>query len=225
VLGRQLAALNAYRVVGGYDPEAQAYYLTFYYFDGDAPKVRTVAFSERGKGFSGDYSFASYTYAALGEYMYSFDAGNLYRHDTLAPKNTFYGTLYPGSAVIVPNGGAKESKEWLSLAYHGTDAWDTPLLENEQEGGRVQRSRTYASWAAFSLGAWTVALRKNMLKPVYDRQAVLITDPDRLLQMGEPMQSSWLRVKLEILSDKPVRLDAVDINFNFLTGQQAKPTR
>lgn len=206
---------------GGYDPESETYFLTFGATNG--LPARTIGFSERGaKGFCGDYSFASSTYATVGPAMYSFKDSLAYRHSQLAARATFYGTTYPLRVGWIANEGVKVSKEWLSLAAHGSHEWTATLLENEQSGGVKQRSRTMASWGRFQLGAFVVALRRDELQPVR-RGGVMLTNPDELLHRGNPLQSPWLSITMEATAIKPLRLDAVTINFNYLQGQQPVP--
>ena len=88
----------------------------------------TLTYSESSKGFPSFYSFYPDFMIGMNNYLYSFNKGQLYRHNTNATRNKFYNVVAPSQISTVINEQPLESKVFKTIGLESTDAWSTEML-------------------------------------------------------------------------------------------------
>ena len=63
----------------------------------------TLTYSETSKGWPSFYSFIPEKTIGMNNYLYSFKGGKLYRHNTNALRNNYYGVQYNSSISSIFN--------------------------------------------------------------------------------------------------------------------------
>ena len=94
----------------------------------------TLTYSPDVEGWPSFYSFIPDFMIGMNNYFYSFNGGNLYRHNTNAVRNQFYGTNYPSTMTSVFNAAPAENTLWKTIELESDVSWYTELETNIQEG-------------------------------------------------------------------------------------------
>jgi hypothetical protein len=92
------------------------------------------------KGVQGWVSFYSYFpdyMIGMNNYFYTFKGGDLYRHNTGADRNTFYGTAYKSTLRSVINESPSENKLFKTFMLEGDDSWNTTIVSDQQNTGYI----------------------------------------------------------------------------------------
>ena len=87
----------------------------------------TLTYSESSKGFPSFYSFYPDFMIGMNNYLYSFNKGQLYRHNTNATRNKFYDAITPSQISTVINQQPLETKVFKTIGLESTDAWGVDL--------------------------------------------------------------------------------------------------
>ena len=93
------------------------------------------------KGVQGWVSFYSYYpdyMIGMNNYFYTFKGGDLYRHNTNANRNTFYGTAYKSTLKSVINESPSENKLFKTFMLEGDDSWKTTIVSDQQDTGYIE---------------------------------------------------------------------------------------
>jgi len=93
------------------------------------------------KGVQGWVSFYSYFpdyMIGMNNYFYTFKGGDLYRHNTNANRNTFYGTAYKSTLKSVINESPSENKLFKTFMLEGDDSWKTTIVSDQQDTGYIE---------------------------------------------------------------------------------------
>ncbi len=88
----------------------------------------TITYSEGSKGFPSFYSYFPDYMIGMNNYLYSFNKGQLYRHNTNDTRNSYYGTTYASTIKTVINEMPLDNKLFKTLNLESTDAWSAELL-------------------------------------------------------------------------------------------------
>lgn len=88
----------------------------------------TLTYSENSKGFPSFYSYFPDYMIGMNNYLYSFKNGQLYRHNTNAIRNSYYGTTYNSTIKTVINEAPLDNKLFKTLNLESTDAWSAEIL-------------------------------------------------------------------------------------------------
>jgi len=89
----------------------------------------TLTYSENSKGFPSFYSYFPDYMIGMNNYLYSFKNGQLYRHNTNATRNSYYGSTSTGSMIkTVINEAPLDNKLFKTLNLESTDAWSAEIL-------------------------------------------------------------------------------------------------
>ncbi len=88
----------------------------------------TLTYSEGSKGFPSFYSYNPEYMIGMNNYFYSFKNGQLYRHNTNATRNSYYGVTYSSSIKTVINETPLDNKLFKTLNLESTDAWSAEIL-------------------------------------------------------------------------------------------------
>jgi hypothetical protein len=96
----------------------------------------TLTYSEGAKGWPSFYSYIPEWLIGTNNYLYSFQDGQLWRHNVNNNRSTFYGTTFPSSVQTVLNASPLEPKVYKTLELVGTPGvgWGTGIISNLQGG-------------------------------------------------------------------------------------------
>jgi len=98
----------------------------------------TLTYSEMVEGWVSFYSFIPDWMIVMNNYFYTFKGGNLYRHNTNATRNNFYGVQYNSMVKSVFNDAPLENKLFKTVDIQGDDVWAATLVTDIQDTGFVQ---------------------------------------------------------------------------------------
>ena len=138
------------RIVGGYDIHTKKYELsiqpqgTFKAITPDLEQYKTLSFDESVKGWTSFYTYAPDFMASLGNAFYSFKNGDVYKHysDTTT-RGTFYGTAQPSTVTFIFNPSVSMSKNFKTVNYEGTEAWQGQITTDSDTQERLLGIRPY----------------------------------------------------------------------------------
>ena len=100
----------------------------------------TLTYSNLVSGWPSFYSYMPDWMIGMNNYFYTFNGGNLYRHNTNAVRNNFYGVQYNSSIKSVLNEAVLDNKLFKTVAIQGDDVWAATLITDIQDSGFVQAS-------------------------------------------------------------------------------------
>ena len=128
----------------------------------------TLSYSETSKGWPSFYSFVPDFMIGMNSYFYSFKGGNIFRHNTGAARNTYYGQYSNSTITSVFNPEPTLSiKLFKTLSYEATTTvvdsnearWEcTRLLTDLTDGNPGSMLETYFEEKE---GEWFSYLRTN----------------------------------------------------------------
>ena len=75
----------------------------------------TLTYSPDVQGWPSFYSYAPDLMIGMNNYFYSFNGGDLYRHNTNELRNQFYGVAYPTKITSVFNESPTENSLWKTI--------------------------------------------------------------------------------------------------------------
>tara|TARA_R100000951_G_scaffold69939_2_gene58881 strand:+ start:8009 stop:8782 length:774 start_codon:yes stop_codon:yes gene_type:complete len=109
----------------------------------------TLTYSASAKGWPSFYSYLPEFMVGMNQYLYSFDGGNLYRHNTNDTRNNFYGSQYSTIIKSVINQQPLENKLFKTLNLEGNAAWGAKLETDLQDTGFIVNSTFVKKEAAY----------------------------------------------------------------------------
>ena len=83
----------------------------------------TLTYSETSKGWPSFYSFIPEKMIGMNNYLYSFKGGKLYRHNTNALRNNYYGVQYNSTISSIFNIKPLEVKLFKTISLESDAAW------------------------------------------------------------------------------------------------------
>jgi hypothetical protein len=95
----------------------------------------------------------------MNNYFYTFKGGNIYRHNTNALRNNFYGVQYNSTLKSVLNDMPLENKLFKTLSLEGDAPWSATMITDLEITGFIQSpwfEKKEASWFSFVRNAGTV---------------------------------------------------------------------
>ena len=87
-------------------------------------KCATVSYAEDVKGWPSFYSFCPEYMIGMNGFFYSFNRGNLYRHNVNETRNNYYGVQYNSTITGVLNIEPKTIKLFKTMSYESDNAWN-----------------------------------------------------------------------------------------------------
>tara|TARA_R100001463_G_scaffold76672_3_gene130820 strand:- start:693 stop:1619 length:927 start_codon:yes stop_codon:yes gene_type:complete len=92
----------------------------------------TLTYSEGVKGWPSFYSFIPEWIQGSNNYLYTFNGGNIWRHNVNNSRANFYGTQHTSSVTTVLNQSSLETKVFKSITLVGTPGvgWGTSIVSN-----------------------------------------------------------------------------------------------
>lgn len=97
----------------------------------------TVSYSPGVKGWPSFYSFIPEYTQGMNNYLYTFNNGQLYRHNTNALRNNFYGVQYNTTIKSVFNKGPLENKLFKTLILESDAPWSATLATDLPQVGSI----------------------------------------------------------------------------------------
>tara|TARA_Y100000401_G_scaffold117561_1_gene127122 strand:+ start:1361 stop:2191 length:831 start_codon:yes stop_codon:yes gene_type:complete len=97
----------------------------------------TLSYSGGVQGFPSFYSYIPNYMVGMNNYFYSFDKGNLFRHNTNDVRNQYYGANYPSTITSVFNESPLESKLFKTISLESDSPWDVDLTSDVQTTGFI----------------------------------------------------------------------------------------
>ena len=119
----------------------------------------TVTYSESSQGWPSFYSFIPDYMIGMNNYFYTFNGGNLFRHNVNETRNNFYGTQYNSMVKSVFNTSPLENKIFKTINLEGSHSWATLAETDIQASGFIESAwyeKKEASFFAFVRNAGTV---------------------------------------------------------------------
>jgi len=97
----------------------------------------TLSYSPAVKGWPSFYSFIPEYTQGMNNYLYTFNNGQLYRHNTNALRNNFYGVQYNTTIKSVFNKGPLENKLFKTLILESDAPWSATLATDLPQVGSI----------------------------------------------------------------------------------------
>ena len=149
----ELAGLNGSgAIVGGYDIHTKKYELSILsngQFSSNTPAqeagtYKTLSFDESVKGWTSFYTYAPDFVASLGNAFYSFKQGKVWKHySATTARGTFYGYGQPSTVEFIFNPNVSMSKNFKTVNYEGTAAWQAQVTTDSDTQERLLGIRPY----------------------------------------------------------------------------------
>jgi hypothetical protein len=98
----------------------------------------TLTYEESVKGFPSFYSYNPDWMIGMNNYFYTFNGGDIYRHNVNENRNTFYEVTYPATIRSVFNDSALENKLFKTINLEGDSTWGVELATDIQDSGFIQ---------------------------------------------------------------------------------------
>lgn len=116
----------------------------------------TITYSEDSKGFPSFYTYCPEFIKGMNQYLYTFQGGNLWRHNTNNTRNNYYGQQYPSRITSVFNEAPLQNKIFKTINLEGDDAWSATLQTDINTDGEINES-----YFELKEGAWFAFVRNN----------------------------------------------------------------
>tara|TARA_R100000808_G_C2154137_1_gene164923 strand:+ start:461 stop:1240 length:780 start_codon:yes stop_codon:yes gene_type:complete len=98
---------------------------------------KTLSYSEEAKGWPSFYSYIPEYMVGMNSYFYSFNGGNLFRHNTNETRNNYYNTQYNSEITAVFNTEPQTIKLFKTMSYESDDRWACTALFTELGSGSM----------------------------------------------------------------------------------------
>ena len=122
----------------------------------------TLSYSEDVKGWPSFYSFLPDYMMGMNGFFYSWNGGNLYRHNTNPLRNNYYGVQYSSTIQSVFNMEPMTIKLFKTMSYESNDAWNCTGLFTDLSTGSIPGSGVpLQTWFVQKEGEWFSFLREN----------------------------------------------------------------
>ena len=141
--------------LGGFDPYSNEYILSSTSPSGEARTEYTLSYSPGVKGWPSFYSFVPEQMIGMNSYFYSFDRGNLYRHNANEIRNNFYGVQYTSKITAVVNDAPSTVKVFKTISLESNSAWDATIT------GDLTSGYIDSTWFSLKEGDYFAHIRRN----------------------------------------------------------------
>lgn len=117
----------------------------------------TLSYSNNAQGWPSFYSFEPDYMRGMNSFFYTWKDGDMYRHNTNATRNEYYGDQYPSTMQSVINDTPQNIKLFKTMSLEGNRAWEcTSLSTNLSVGSMLE---TYFEEKE---GEWFTFIRSNI---------------------------------------------------------------
>jgi hypothetical protein len=98
------------------------------------PTNYTLTYSEISKGWPSFYSYFPDFIVGMNQYLYTFNGGSLYRHNTGAIRNRYYGIDYYSEITGVFNQEPTTTKVFKTIELQSDSSWSCSVNSNLDNG-------------------------------------------------------------------------------------------
>jgi hypothetical protein len=116
----------------------------------------TLTYDDGAKGWVSFYSYNPDWMIGMNNYFYTFNGGNIWRHNTNETRNNFYGVQYNSRIISVINDKPLENKLFKTINIEGDDTWDATLQTDIQTTGFIN-----AEWFEKKEGSYFAFVRNS----------------------------------------------------------------
>jgi len=125
----------------------------------------TLSYAEDVKGWPSFYSYLAEYMIGMNGFFYSFNNGNLYRHNVNETRNNYYGVQYNSTITGVINIEPKTIKLFKTMSYESDDAWNCTSLFTDLGTGSMPGDgippNSLQTWFVQKEGEWFTFLRET----------------------------------------------------------------
>jgi len=126
----------------------------------------TLTYSQGVKGFPSFYSFFPDYIMGMNQYLYTFNKGNLYRHNTNVLRNNYYGIQYNSTVTGVLNDQPLQAKIFKTIELESDGRWATTLITDLQSGSIAAdyyslKEGSFFSFIRYNSGSQNLNLRST----------------------------------------------------------------
>jgi|14BtaG_2_1085337.scaffolds.fasta_scaffold00134_14 hypothetical protein len=97
----------------------------------------TLTYSEAAQGFPSFYSYFPEIIKGMNQFLYTFQGGNLYKHNTNETRNNFYGIQGISELTSIFNESPLENKKFKTIALESDDPWQGTFITDIQTTGFI----------------------------------------------------------------------------------------
>lgn len=115
----------------------------------------TITYSPNQNGWTSYHSYEPEWMVTMNNFLYTFKAGNLYKHNSNQTRNSYYGVLYPSQITTIFNNEPSQTKQFKTIATNSTTPWDTVIV-SDQATGFID-----ADYYDLKEGTWYAYIRRN----------------------------------------------------------------
>lgn len=94
----------------------------------------TLTYSPLLDGWTSFHSYHPEWMEHLNSFMYTFKNGEMWKHNTNATRNSWYGTTYPSSVTVLFNDSPNEPKMFKTLSYDSDHKWNATVITDLSSG-------------------------------------------------------------------------------------------
>jgi len=126
------------------------------------------SFNEGRNGYNCDvYSYVPEWAVCANDIIYSWNGGNLYKHDNTTNYCQFYGVNYGADITVVFNENLLEKKSWNAISEVASGVWYCPVIYSNVMTYGTQRQQTSIVDAEFTLleGMPSAAIKRDANSP------------------------------------------------------------
>ena len=102
-------------------------------------ETNTLSYDESVGGWPSFYSYAPDWMIGMNNYFYTFNKGNLYRHNVNEVRNNYYGVQYSSTLKSIFNQSPLENKLFKTINLEGDNVWDVTISTDIQDSGYIEK--------------------------------------------------------------------------------------
>ena len=118
----------------------------------------TLTFSPGYQGWPSFYSYEPEFIQHMNQYLYTFKGGTIYRHNTNATRNEYYGVAYSSRVTTILNQDPTVNKIFKTIQLEGNEPWGATLTSDLQTTGFIDSgyfAEKESDWFSFVRNAGT----------------------------------------------------------------------
>tara|TARA_R110000751_G_scaffold28504_3_gene74296 strand:+ start:1810 stop:2670 length:861 start_codon:yes stop_codon:yes gene_type:complete len=119
-------------------------------------KAYTLSYSEGSKGWPSFYSYLPEYMKGMNGFFYTWNGGDLYRHNTNPKRNNYYEEQYTSQITSVFNQQPTNIKLFKTMSYESDDRWECTSLFTDLSTGSM-----LSTYFQQKEGEWFTFLREN----------------------------------------------------------------
>ena len=94
----------------------------------------TLTYSPLLDGWTSFHSYFPEWMENMNSFMYTFKNGEMWKHNSNATRNSWYGTTYPSSVTVLFNDSPNEPKMFKTLSYDSDHKWNATVITDLSAG-------------------------------------------------------------------------------------------